>query len=96
VRFTVQQPQAGRKVKHGKKTTCDRPTTKNAKRKKCTRTVTLTGSFTLTGVAGTNKFHFTGRLNGKRLAPGKYTLVVTPQANGKIGRAATVSFKIIR
>jgi hypothetical protein len=96
VRFTVQQPQAGRKVKHGKKTTCDRPTTKNAKRKKCTRIVTLTGSFALTGVAGTNKFHFTGRLNGKRLAPGKYTLVVTPQANGKTGRAATVGFKIIR
>jgi hypothetical protein len=96
VRFTVQQPQLGRKVRHGRKTTCDRPTAKNAKRKRCTRIVTLSGSFTLTGVAGTNKFHFTGRLNGKRLAPGKYMLVATPQANGKTGRAVATSFKIIR
>ena len=37
VRFTVQRPSNGRKVKHGKKTTCDRPTKKNRKKKKCTR-----------------------------------------------------------
>jgi len=96
VRFTVQRPAAGRKVKHGRKTTCDRLTRKNRKKKKCTRYITLRGSFTRTGRAGTNKFRFTGRLNGKRLAPGKYRLVATPKANGKTGRAATASFKIIR
>ena len=96
VRFTVQRPQPGRKVKHGKKTTCDRATKKNAKRKRCTRFVTLKGSFIRTGVASTNKFRFTGRLNGKRLAPGKYRLVATPTANGKTGRAASASFKIVR
>ncbi len=96
VRFTVQQAQAGRKVKHGKKTTCDPQTKKNARSRKCTRVVTLRGSFTRTGVAGTNKFRFTGRLNGKRLAPGKYLLVATPKANGKTGRAATASFTIVR
>jgi hypothetical protein len=91
----VQQTQPGRKVKHGKKTTCDALTKNNAKKKKCTRTVTLRGSFTRNGVAGTNKFRFTGRLNGKRLAPGKYRLVATPQANGKTGRPTSASFKII-
>jgi len=96
VRFTVQQPRAGRRVTHGKKTTCDAPTKKNAKRKKCTRFVTRKGSFTRAGLAGTNTFHFTGRLNGRRLAPGKYRLVATPKTNGQIGRAATAAFKIIR
>ena len=77
VRFTVQQPQHGRKGKHGK------------------RFVTLKGSFTVAGLAGTNTFHFTGRLNGKRLAPGKYRLVATPKANGEIGKKATAGFTII-
>jgi hypothetical protein len=57
--------------------------------------VTLRGSFTLAGTAGTNAFHFTGRLNGKRLAPGKYRLVATPKANGVIGSKATAGFTII-
>jgi hypothetical protein len=59
------------------------------------RFVTLKGSFTLAGQPGTNTFHFTGRLNGKRLALGKYTLVATPKANGKIGKKATAGFTII-
>ena len=95
VRFTVQQSRPGRKVKHGKKTACDRPTKKNAAKKKCRRIVTLKGSFTRNGVAGTNKFRFTGRLNRRRLAAGKYRLVATPKANGKTGRPTKASFKII-
>jgi hypothetical protein len=59
------------------------------------RFVTLKGSFTIAGLAGTNKFHFTGRLNGKRLALGKYRLVATPKANGEIGKKATAGFTII-
>jgi hypothetical protein len=96
VRFIVQRSQPGRKVRHGKVTTCDPLSRHNATKKKCTRIVTLNGSFTGIGVAGTNTFRFTGRLNAKRLTPGKYTLVATPTANGKIGRSATASFKIIR
>ena len=96
VRFTVRQSLPGRKVKHGKKTTCDRPTRKNATRRKCTRIVTLKGSFTRTGIVGANKFHFTGRLGGKGLAPGTYTLVATPTAGGKTGQGASTGFKIVR
>jgi hypothetical protein len=95
VRFTVQRPASGRKVKHGKKTTCDPSTKKNHNKTKCTRYVTLNGSFTRAGLAGTNTFRFTGRLNRKRLAPGKYLLLATPTANGKTGRPATANFKII-
>jgi DNA-binding beta-propeller fold protein YncE len=96
VRFTVKRRSGGRKVKHAKRTTCDRPTKKNAKRKKCTRDVTVKGSFTRTGRAGTNTFRFTGRLNGKRLPAGRYWLVATPTANGRAGTAARASFRITR
>jgi hypothetical protein len=95
VRFTVQQSRPGRKVKHGKRTTCARPTKRNAKRKRCPRVVTLKGSFTVAGVAGPNRLRFTGRLNGRRLAPGRYRLVATPRANGRTGPAATARFKIV-
>ena len=96
VRFTVQRRSDGRKVRHGKKTTCDRPTKRNRKKHRCARYTTLKGSFTRAGLAGTNRFRFTGRLRGKRLRPGKYRLVATPTANGTTGRAATANFRIIR
>jgi hypothetical protein len=95
VRFTVQRRSDGRKVKHAKKTTCDRPTKHNRKKQKCTRYVTLTGSFTRAGLTGINTFRFSGRLNGKRLPPGNYRLIATPTANTKTGLAATANFRII-
>jgi hypothetical protein len=95
VRFTVQQTQPGRKTGKGKKTRCVPQTKNNRKAKKCTRVVTLPGSFTLTGRAGANSFRFTGRLAGKKLKPGNYTLVGTPTANGKTGQAVTTAFRII-
>ena len=59
------------------------------------RFITLKGGFTIAGRAGKNTFHFTGRLHGKRLVPGKYRLVATPKANGEIGKKATAGFAII-
>jgi hypothetical protein len=96
VRFTVQRPAPGRKVKHGPRTTCDRPSRKNRRQPRCTRLVTLRGSFTRNGVAGKNRFRFTGRLNGRKLTPGSYRLVATPSAGGRPGRSASVAFRIIR
>jgi hypothetical protein len=58
--------------------------------------VTLRGSFAWAGGPGENKFRFTGRLRGKRLAPGSYRLVATPRAGSSTGRAATAAFKIVR
>jgi hypothetical protein len=96
VRFTVTQRLKGRKVKHGKKTVCAKPTKKNRKRKSCTRVVTLKGSFTRIGGAGKNSFHFTGRLNGRKLKPGNYRLVATPTAGGKTGKSTSSGFRIVR
>jgi hypothetical protein len=96
VRFTVSQRVKGRKGKHGKKRACAKPTKKNRKRGRCTRVVTLNGSFTRNGGAGKNSFHFSGRLNGRKLKPGRYRLVATPSAGGRKGKPTSVGFRIVR
>jgi hypothetical protein len=96
VRFTVTRRIRGRKVKKGKKTVCLKPTRKNRKRKSCKRTVALKGSFSRTGVAGANSFHFSGRLRGRKLKPGRYRLVATPSAGGVKGKPTSSAFRIVR
>jgi hypothetical protein len=96
VSFRVQRSATGRRVKHGTKITCDPPNSRNRNSRGCTRFVTLKGSFTRAGLAGANKFRFTGRVDGKQLAPGSYRLVATPTASAVIGPATSISFGIIR
>lgn len=71
-RFTVVRVLKGRRA-HG------RCVSHNASRrgKKCKRHVTLPGSFSHGAVAGRNKLRFTGHLNGRPLAPGRYKLAIT-------------------
>lgn len=73
VAFVVEQTTRGRKV--GKR--CVKPTKKNRGRKACKRTVILRGGFTHEGATGPNALKFTGRLGGRTLKPGKYSLVAT-------------------
>src|SRR2546428_194872 len=73
-----------------------KPTRRNRKKHRCKRLVRLKGGFTLTGKAGTNSFHFTGRLRGHKLKPGRYRLVATPVVNGVKGKPASVRFRIVR
>jgi hypothetical protein len=96
VRFTVQRPAPGRKVRHGKKTVCQRPGRKNRRNKKCTRYVTVPGSFTIAGKTGSNTFRFSGRLRHRKLRPGRYRLVATASAGGRRGRPTRKAFRIIR
>jgi hypothetical protein len=96
VRFTITRRARGRKVKRGKKTVCAKPTKKNRKRKRCTRVVTLKGSFSRTGVAGKNSFHFTGRLRDRKLKPGRYRLAARPSVGGKQGKPTSRGFRIVR
>ncbi len=70
VTFRVERPLPGRRVR-GR---CVAPKRSNARSRKCTRYVALRSSFTHTGKAGTNKLKFTGRLRGRKLAPGRYRL----------------------
>jgi hypothetical protein len=54
------------------------------------------GSFRRADRAGTNRFHFTGRVGRHRLKPGRYRLKAVPRFGGRNGRAATKGFRIIR
>jgi uncharacterized repeat protein (TIGR01451 family)/CSLREA domain-containing protein len=91
VTFTVQQQRPGRKV--GKR--CAKPTKTNSNKRKCTRPVTLQGSFRRASALGRNSFHFTGRLAGKKLKPGHYKLVGTAtNSAGKRSKALAASFRI--
>jgi hypothetical protein len=93
VRFTVVQLQPGRSGPRGR---CVSATKSNRRARKCTRRVTLPGSFSRAGTAGANRFRFTGRLAGHALKPGRYQLVATPSSGGKAGRSSSAAFRVIR
>jgi hypothetical protein len=65
VRFTIVQLEPGRKTKRG----CAQPTKHNRGSTKCTRRMTLPGSFALAGRLSSGRFRLTGRLAGHRLRP---------------------------
>jgi hypothetical protein len=67
--FTVLRPTSGRM--QGK--SCEKPSQKNKHGKRCTLYVSV-GSFPHSDKAGAISLHFSGRLKGKRLAPGSYRL----------------------
>jgi hypothetical protein len=87
VEFGVERKLPGRKV--GKR--CVKQTKANRAKKKCPLFKKVKGSFTHSGLAGSNTFRFSGRLNGKGLKPGSYRLV---GRTGSVSKAA--SFKIVR
>jgi len=93
VRFTVEVPAAGRRVK-GK---CVTPTGANRRKPRCTRYRPLRGSFTRAGSRGKNKLTFSGRLNGKALKAGNYRLVATAtDAARNVSKSKRVNFKIVK
>ncbi|MGH2864805.1 MAG: right-handed parallel beta-helix repeat-containing protein, partial [Solirubrobacteraceae bacterium] len=92
VRFKVTRRVSGRIARGGR---CVAQTAANRHARACKRTVTLAGSFARAGVEGANSFHFSGRLAGRRLAPGSYLLLATPSEDGHRGRTRSVAFKIL-
>ena len=63
---------------------------------RCTRFVSIPGSFTHTDHVGTNQFRFTGRIRGKSLARGNYRLDATPKdSTGDFGRTVRSMFSIV-
>jgi hypothetical protein len=93
VTFRVQRAAPGRRVGRG----CRKPTAKNRKRARCTRFVTLRGSFGQAAKAGANKRAFDGKLRGRPLARGSYRLVATAvDAAGNKGKQARASFRVLR
>jgi hypothetical protein len=82
--FTVVSEAKGRK--QGK--TCKQPSKANKHGKPC-KLLVKKGSFTHVDVAGANSLRFSGRLNGKALAKGIYTLQAVPR--NAAGSGVTVS-----
>jgi hypothetical protein len=87
VQFTVERKAIGRIVK-GRK--CARIFTSRNNRR-CVFYRAVKGGFAHTGIAGQNRFKFSGRIGGKALKPGSYRLVGS--ASSGVKRA---SFKIVK
>jgi hypothetical protein len=87
--FTVLRETSGRK--QGK--SCKKPSNSNKHGKRCTL-LTAVGSFTHADKAAANSFHFSGRIKGKRLAPGAYRLQAIAHDAAGNGLAVTKSFTI--
>ena len=51
------------------------------------------GSFKHSDRAGRNTFRIS-RVNGRKLAPGKYSLDLTPTANGQTGKTVLATFTV--
>ena len=90
--FHVQRAAPGRRVA-GR---CVAPRRSNRGHRACVRYLTLRGSFGFAGRAGANAFHFTGRLRGHRLAPGRYRLVAQAGSPGARSPARAIRFRVIR
>jgi hypothetical protein len=89
--FTVQRPEPG--VRRGGR--CVKPSRSHLTDKRCTRYAAV-GSFRHLDVAGANRLHFTGRLNGRKLPPGLYRLrAVARGASGKPGPTAFTKFRVL-
>jgi len=76
---------------------CEAVTSRNVRRKACTRTVTA-GAIAFTGRAGVNSLVFQGRVSStRRLAPGRYTLVITAtDAARQSSSPRDLSFTIVK
>jgi hypothetical protein len=56
----------------------------------------LLNSFVRHDRAGRNRFHFSGRLRGRTLAPGLYRLEAVPVFGARTGMGAVATFRISR
>jgi hypothetical protein len=90
VTFKFTQTVPGRKVGRS----CVAQTAKNRRKSRCTRTTTA-GVVTQAALGGANRLSFQGRLSGgKKLAPGRYTVIVTATNAAGSSTAQKLSFTI--
>jgi hypothetical protein len=76
---------------------CVRKTRRNASKRRCLRFVRMLGSFQTRGAEGQNGFRFSGRLNGKKLAPGSYKLVgVAKDVVGLKSKTQKRNFRVVK
>jgi hypothetical protein len=78
--------------KHGKRCL---PGRARKRRRRCMRLASV-GSFIHEDRAGSVSVHFTGRIHGRKLTPGRYRLALTPHSAGQTGPTVSLRFRIIR
>ena len=90
VRFAIERQTTGRRV--GRR--CVARTRANRNNARCTRFVAR-GSFRHSGRAGSNSFRFSGRLLGRKLAPGRYRFSAVATDSGRLSSPVKrLSFRI--
>jgi hypothetical protein len=87
--FTVLRETSG--LKQGK--SCKKPSKTNRHGKRCAM-FTAVGSFSHVDLAGVNSLHFSGRIKGRKLAPGSYRLQVVAHDAAGNGTAVGKGFTI--
>jgi hypothetical protein len=76
---------------------CVKPSKRLRRAKRCTRLVPMPGGFSQAAHAGRNLFRFTGRIGGRALRPGSYTLsALASDGAGNRSLPAARSFRIVR
>lgn len=71
-------------------------TKRNRRRPACMRTATLATRLVLAAHSGPDKIAFHGLLDGKKLPPGTYTVVLTATAAGLTSVPKSLTFAIVR
>jgi hypothetical protein len=89
--FTVERLATGRLVGGS----CHRTTEHNQSHKRCALVV-IVGHFNHADVSGPNRFHFTGRVGARKLAPQRYLLVAVARNSAGAGPAVAVGFTVRR
>jgi len=75
---------------------CERPSPRNRRGRRCTRYLAVRGSFQHADQAGSRRVRFTGRVGGHRLARGRYQLILTARdAAGNRSKPAARAFRIL-
>jgi len=91
--FTVQRPRRG--FRSGRRCVARRPLRHPGRLRRCTFYQSV-GGFSRPDRAGSNRFHLSGRVNGRALHVGRYRLqAVAKNGDGQRSLAANMSFSII-
>jgi 6-phosphogluconolactonase (cycloisomerase 2 family) len=90
--FAIKRKTSGRRVGRA----CKRKTRKNARKRKCTRFVAA-GTLRAAATGGANRTRFSGKIHGRKLPPGSYTLTATATDAGRAkSKPVTIAFRIVR
>jgi len=89
--ITLARMQKGRKVGRA----CKKQTRKNRKKRSCTMFVTV-GKLTQSGAAGRNTLTFSGKLGGRKLAPGIYRATAVATNSGGASKPVMAKFVVRR